>query len=279
VGDVETARAADGPLQPGWVLVDGLPVFHRAGGPPDGAGEAVVHVHGFGMSGTYMEPTAALLAAHRRTFVPDLPGAGLSIRPPIGLDIEGMSSALMRYCDALGLDRIALVGNSLGCAVIVDVASRWPDRLASAVLVSPAGGPANRPVWRAAGQMALDASREPPAMVAIATRDYLRFGMRRSLALLRAMTAYPTLERLRDLAAPTLVVVGQRDPLVRRDRVGVFAGLPHVDVVVVPGAHALNYTAPAVVARLVEAHLDGVDVAASVPGVERLAVPTSGPAA
>jgi pimeloyl-ACP methyl ester carboxylesterase len=36
-------------------------------------------MHGFGISGTYLEPTAALLAPHYRTFVPDLPGMGRSI--------------------------------------------------------------------------------------------------------------------------------------------------------------------------------------------------------
>jgi pimeloyl-ACP methyl ester carboxylesterase len=267
-------RPVVAPLEPGWVLVDGLPMYHRTGGVDHDGGGPVVHVHGFGISGTYLEPTAALLATHRPTYVPDLPGTGRSIRPPRTLDIAGMAGWLMRYCDVLGLDRVALVGNSLGCAVIVEVAARWPDRLASAVMVSPAGGPANRPVWRALGQMAVDGLREPPGMVALATRDYLRFGIRQSWSLLQAMTTYPTLERLAHLAAPTLVVGGVRDPLVRQDRVGVFAGLPHIDVVVVPGAHALNFTAPRLIAELIDAHLDGRDVAVC-PGATRLAVPTS----
>jgi len=271
-----SARAVVAPLEPGWILLDGLPLFHRTGGPAAGGGEPVVHVHGFGISGSYLEPTAALLAARWRTYVPDLPGTGRSIRPPQPLDIPGMAAALLRYCDAVGLGRVSLVGNSLGCSVIVEVASRWPDRLARVVMVSPAGGPANRPIWRALGQMAMDGVREPPAMAALATRDYLRFGVRQSWALVKAMTTYPTLERLRDLAAPTLVVAGRRDPLVHPERVRVFAGLAHVDAVVVPGAHALNFTAPELIARLVDAHLDGRDVITAAPEAERLPVPQEG---
>ena len=69
------------PLTPGWVIVNGLPVFHRFCLDAGSDADAMVHVHGFGISGTYLEPTAALLAPHYRTFVPDLPGMGRSIRP------------------------------------------------------------------------------------------------------------------------------------------------------------------------------------------------------
>ena len=69
-----------------------------------------------------------------------------------------------------------LVGNSLGCPIIVEVATTFPDRIQRAVLVSPAGGPNNQPLGRAIGQMAMDGLREPLSMLPIATRDYLRFG-------------------------------------------------------------------------------------------------------
>ena len=53
------------PLTSGWVIVDGPPVFHRFNLDAGSDAEAMVHVHGFGISGTYLEPTAALL--HRTT--------------------------------------------------------------------------------------------------------------------------------------------------------------------------------------------------------------------
>jgi pimeloyl-ACP methyl ester carboxylesterase len=245
------------PLVPGWVIVDGLPLFHRSCLDAPSTAGAMVHVHGFAISGTYLEPTAALLAPRYPTFVPDLPGMGRSMRRERPLDLPGLARALVSYCDVVGIERATFVGNSLGCPLIMEVASTHPDRVERAVLVSPAGGPNNRPMGRAIRQMALDAPREPWSMAPIAVRDYLRFGALRSWSLFKAMTRYDTLERVANLVMPTLVIAGDRDPLVRIDRVGVFAGLPHVDVVKVSGAHALNYSQPALIAGLIEAHLDG----------------------
>lgn len=245
------------PLRPGWVLVDGLPVFHRYCVDAGDDAPAMVHVHGFGISGRSLEPTAAMLAPHYRTFVPDLPGMGRSIRPEPGPGIRGLARALVGYFDAVGLERATLVGNSLGCPVIIEVATSFPDRIDRAVLVSPGGGPNNQPLARAMRQMALDGLREPPSIIPIAARDYLRFGVLRSLSLFAAMTRYPTLERLPHLVMPTLVVAGRSDPLVRIANAPRLAVLPHVDIVTVPGAHALNFSSPELVSELVDAHMRG----------------------
>jgi pimeloyl-ACP methyl ester carboxylesterase len=242
-------------LVPGWVIVDGLPMFHRLCLDAGPGADSIVHVHGFGISGTYLEPTAARLASRHNTFVPDLPGTGRSMRPERALDLPGLARALASYCDAVGIERATFVGNSLGCPIILELATTFPERIERAVLVSPAGGPNNRPLGRALRQMAMDGPREPLSLVPIAARDYLRYGVLQSLSLFKAMIRYPTLERLPNLVVPTLVIAGTRDPLVRIDRAHVMGVLPHVDVVEVPGAHALNYSAPVLIAELIEAHL------------------------
>jgi pimeloyl-ACP methyl ester carboxylesterase len=270
------SRSVRAPLHPGWLIIDDEPLFHRTGGPESTTVGPVVHVHGFGISGTYLEPTAALLARRRPTYVPDLPGSGRSHRPLVPLDIDGMARVLISYLDANELSSATFVGNSLGCVVLVELAAAYPDRIDHAVLVSPAGGPNNQPMSRALWQMALDGPREPPSLWPIAVKDYVRFGVPRSWALLKAMNAYPTLERLRSLDVPTLVIGGSRDPLIDFERASVFAGLPHVDVVRVPGAHALNFSRPEIIANLVEAHLEGRDLAAFGSGVEVVAVPSRG---
>ena len=271
-------RRSRPPLQPGWVLVDGAPMFHRWHDPGAASIGTVVHVHGFAISGTYLEPTAARLAPWYRTFVPDLPGMGRSLSPVEPLDMQGLTRALVEYLDAVGVERATFVGNSLGCPIITEVAATFPERIDAAVLVSPAGGVNNRPMVRALGQMALVGTREPPAMLRIAVRDYLRFGIVRSLALFRAMTRYPTLERLQDMTIPTLVVTGDRDPLVDQRRVFVLGGMPQVQAMRIPGAHALNFSRPAIVADLTDAFvrcrsLD--EAAARNPGVERISIPSA----
>ncbi len=255
------------------MLVDGLPVYHRFSDAASAEARVLVHVHGFAISGTYMEPTAALLAADHRTYVPDLPGMGRSMRPAQRLDLPGLATSLIHYLDELGIERATFIGNSLGCPIIMEVAAAHRDRIDRVVLVSPAGGPNNQPLRRAVGQMGLDVMREPPGMWPIASRDYLRFGVPRSLALFAAMTRYPTLDRLGDLVMPTLVIAGSRDPLVRHDRVHILSSLPHVEAVSIPGAHALNFSRPQQLADLISTFLqDGSlrDAAARHPGVEIL---------
>jgi len=91
----------------------------------------------------------------------------------------------------------------------------------------------------------------------VAVPDYLRFGPVQTLQLFKAMTEFPTLERLHYLTVPTLVIAGLRDPLVRVSRAFVLADLPHVSAVTIPGAHALNYSSPDLIAELIDAHLSG----------------------
>jgi pimeloyl-ACP methyl ester carboxylesterase len=265
------------PLEPGWLIVDGLPLYHRSSVEAGPDTPALVHVHGFGISGTYLEPTARLLAPTYRTFVPDLPGMGRSVRPDRTHDLPGLARALIAYCDAVGVDRATFVGNSLGCPIIIEVASTFPDRIEQAVLVSPAGGPNNQPLVRAIRQMAFDAPREPIGLLPIAIRDYLNFGLLQGWSLFKSMTRYPTLERIENLVMPTLMIAGARDPLVNFERAFVLSGLPHIDVVKVSGAHALNFSRPQLVAHLIAAYLEGRPLEApsdSVHTVERVHVPS-----
>jgi pimeloyl-ACP methyl ester carboxylesterase len=232
-------------------------MYHRVALDAPADAPTLVHVHGFGISGTYLERTAALLAPRYRTYVPDLPGMGRSTRPESPLDLPGLARALIEYCDAVGIERATFVGNSLGCPVIIEIESAFPDRIERAVLVSPAGGPNNQPMGRAIRQMVFDAPREPLGLLPIAVGDYLHFGLLQGWGLFKAMIAYPTLDRLRNLVVPTLVIAGLRDPLVNIDRVHVFSGLPQVDVVAVTGAHALNFSHPELIAGLIEQFMQG----------------------
>src|SRR5580765_4182394 len=107
-----------------FIDVDGLRVHVATAG----AGEPIVLVHGFGVSGTYMLPLARALAGRFSVFVPDLPGYGRSERPRVPLGIGGLADALAGCLDELGLERPALVANSLGCQVVTELAVGRPDR-------------------------------------------------------------------------------------------------------------------------------------------------------
>jgi len=242
-----------------WALVDGVDVFYRESvNPPDAS--VMLHVHGFGLSGRYLLPTAERLADEFHTLVPDLPGFGRSGRAPGQLDVPDLANAAARFLDARGVEKATLVGNSMGCPVICEFAHRYPDRIERAVLVSPAGGLHNQPLARAVGQLGLDGGREPVKLVGVATPDYLRFGIPSTFKLFKALTQYPTLQRLLELKLPTLVVLGERDPLLPgAARVQEVASQSDSHVLIVTmetAAHAINFSHPEELAHVIRLFMD-----------------------
>lgn len=218
----------------------------------------MMHLHGFGLSGRYLLPTANLLADDFHTLVPDLPGFGRSGKA-VALDVPDLAHAAVRFLDSRGVETATLVGNSMGCPVITEFGHAYPERLDRAVLVSPAGGLHNQPLRRAIQQLAVDGMREPPAMVSVAAPDYLRFGVPSTMKMFRSLTQYPSLRRLLDLNVPTLVVLGDRDPLMpspQRVREVAEQTESHVLLVVISGAaHAINFSHPGELANVIRAFM------------------------
>lgn len=237
-----------------WTTVDGIDVFYRESqNPPDAP--VMMHVHGFGLSGRYLLPTAERLGDEFHTLVPDLPGFGRSGKAKNALDVPDLAHAAARFLDERGIDKVTLVGNSMGCPVICEFAYHYPERLERAILVSPAGGLHNQPLGRAVGQLSRDGTREPARMIGVATPDYVRFGVPSTFRMFHALTQYPSLERLLELHIPTLVVVGDRDPLLPPPhRVKEIAEETdsHVLLVGIDGAaHAINFSHPGELSHLI----------------------------
>jgi pimeloyl-ACP methyl ester carboxylesterase len=254
------------PVAGRWTRVGGLRVFYREVGPDPDAGSVptLVHIHGFAISGRYLMPTAERLSGKYRNLVPDLPGYGRSADPRRTLAIPALAEATLGFLDAVGVGRATVVGNSMGCPVSCEIVRLAPERIDRAVLVSPAGGWHNQPLLRAIGQLAVDGLREPPGLARIAVPDYLRFGPVNTLRLFRAMSDYPTLERFLALSRPTLAVIGSRDRLVPgRARVEQVAGVApdHLSLVVIlGGAHALNFSHPGELANVISSWLEDREI-------------------
>jgi pimeloyl-ACP methyl ester carboxylesterase len=263
----------------GWqefqVQVQGRPVHIRKG--PDVPGTIpIVHVHGFAVSGSYLLPTAEALAQRATTLVPDLPGYGRSPAWGHALGIPSLAWALLQILDALELEQVVLVGNSMGGPVCLEVAHSTPERVAGIVLVSPAGGMHNQPLSRALVQLVRDAGRESRRMVRVVLPDYLHFGPMNALHLFGELVRFPSLERLLQTPVPTLAVIGSRDPLMpppsRVRELGRLAP-PHLTVAVIEGAaHAMNYSHPGELAHVIGSWLDGREITddPDQPGITRV---------
>lgn len=247
-----------------WTRIDDVDVFYRESPRPSRDPRVMAHVHGFGLSGRYLLPTAEMLAEEFHTYVPDLPGFGRSGKRRDMLDIPDLARAALDFLDDRGVEKATLVGNSMGCPVIIEFAHRFPERIDRAVLVSPAGGLFNQPLRRAMKQLTQDAPREPARMARVAVPDYVRFGVPSTMRMFRSLTQYPSLQRLLEMRIPTLVVLGQRDPLLpHAHRVDEIASQTdsHVLVVMLEGAaHAINFSHPGQLAHVIRHFMDDLPI-------------------
>ncbi len=264
-------EAAGRELEGRWSLVRGTPVYHRAH-EVEGA-PVVLHLHGFAISGSYMVPTAALLADEFTTYVPDLPGFGRSPRPDQDLDIPMLADSAAAFLDSVGAERATVVGNSLGCAVLASFAQRHPDRLERAVMVSPAGGKQSQPLARAIGQLVRDAPREPPSMATLAVPDYVSFGVITTYKLFVALTRFPTFQALIEVDKPLLAVLGVRDPLLPpAERIKEIVRQMQVEqltiAVLKDAAHAINYSHPRETADLIRGFVRGEELRSTLEPVD-----------
>jgi 3-oxoadipate enol-lactonase len=110
-------------------------------------GTAVL-LHSLALDGGMWEPLLDPLSQVRRLVVPDLRGHGKSPNSS-GFAIEDMADDVAQLCDDLGLDRVAVVGMSMGGTVAQALAVRRPDLVEALGLIDTTAwyGPDAPAVW------------------------------------------------------------------------------------------------------------------------------------
>jgi 2-hydroxy-6-oxonona-2,4-dienedioate hydrolase len=244
-GGVKKPREPKGQLRDLWTQVEGLRIYARAPERPVHGLLPVVLVHGYGVSSRYMVPIARRLAVERPVYAPDLPGHGRSEDPGRTLTVPELAGFLLAWMDAAGLDRVVLLGNSMGCQIVVELAVHHPERIDRLILVGPTVDREARSVRQQLPRFVRTAFAERPSLVLWVLWDYLRAGPRRILREIDVALADRIEDKLPWISMPSLVLRGERDAIVpQRWAEEVARGLCSGGVEVVPGAgHALNYSA------------------------------------
>jgi pimeloyl-ACP methyl ester carboxylesterase len=102
-------------------------------------GVPLLFVHGFGNEAHVWDDLAPAVAPYYRTLALDLRGHGDSDRDPEArYDYEFHVADLESVTGALGIERLVLVGHSLGGRIAMLFAGRHPERMAGLVIVDSA---------------------------------------------------------------------------------------------------------------------------------------------
>lgn len=150
-----------------FALPDGLVCHYLAAG----SGEPVVMLHGGGSRASNFAEVMASLGEDFAVYAPDLRGFGATQAVPGAPITHDLWAAdTIALLDHLGLERMRLVGWSLGATVALNVASRLPGRVASIALL---GAPhPDRPINRAFFQERLRLFQEASDPAAVIDRFF-----------------------------------------------------------------------------------------------------------
>jgi pimeloyl-ACP methyl ester carboxylesterase len=118
-----------------WRTVHGYRRAYRIAGE----GPAVLLLHGIGDSSRSWAELMPRLARDHTVIAPDLLGHGHSDKPRADYSVAAYANGMRDLISLLDLDRVTVVGHSLGGGVAMQFAYQFPERTERLVLVSSGG--------------------------------------------------------------------------------------------------------------------------------------------
>lgn len=228
-------------------------VLGRAGSP------AVLMIQGLGADKHGWDMQRIPLAFSYRVIALDNRGAGRSDKPFGHYSLEQMADDAIAVLDAAGVEQAHIVGASMGGAISQMIGLKYPERVISLTLACTACR--NHP-WRkellhgwatAATEKGIGSMTKEAARWVIGPRSFRRllpaFGWLGPLAMGRTPHSFVSQvnaildvddsisDRLSEVTAPTLVLVGNQDILTPRgDSEEIAERMPNAELVVISGA-------------------------------------------
>jgi len=264
------------------VAVDGWTAPALRGGPESPVDATpIVFLHGFGTSKEAMTMPMSWVKGTRRVWAPDLPGFGdHDLCHGVAFGPEQYMEWIEEFRQAIGAERMDIVGTSMGGAFAAAYAARHPERVRRLVLLAPAGvdPPVRNDFMRAAdrGENPLDIEDgedfdrivntvflRPPAIPAPFRQAMIDRAVGRRadwLAIVERIRPF-LFDGVRPLLpaidAPTLVIFGAKDAVTDASMLGVFArGIARVTPVLIPdGGHVIFADSPRDVSREIRSFL------------------------
>ncbi|WP_190273506.1 alpha/beta fold hydrolase [Crystallibacter crystallopoietes] len=213
-----------------------------------------VLIPGIGVSPRYFQPLADVLATVGIVHEVELPGFGSTKAPRRRVPIHEFGLLVRQALAEAGAGPAVLVGHSMGCQIAAEMTAAVPALTKGLVLLGPTVNCAERGALLQGFRLLQDTLREPPRVNAIVFSDYVRSGPRWYLRTLPEMLRHRVEDVLARIDVPTIILRGERDPIVPRSWVQTLAAAsPAVRIADIAGeAHVLMYRRPRTVAAYCE---------------------------
>jgi pimeloyl-ACP methyl ester carboxylesterase len=203
-----------------------------------GRGPDILFLHGWASSGRTWQGIMQALAANFRCWAVDLAGFGDSDKPTNGwYALPNYTASVREFAETVGLQRPHVVGHSMGGMIALDLAADYPDWVRRLVVVNPVvtgqvryplppldQRPARWPILalaRASWPWVMRFAAQHPVKALSAGRSLIRNSgdmakatVDSAFGSLQAIADYDVTPRLGGIRAPTLVCVGEHDPVV-----------------------------------------------------------------
>jgi pimeloyl-ACP methyl ester carboxylesterase len=181
-----------------------------------GSGPAVVLLHGLSGSSRWWARNVPSLAASYRVYVVDLVGFGRSRGQNFLL--PEMPELVLRWMDSLGIERAHLIGHSMGGLIAAQIAARQSTLVDRLVLVDAAAVPLGRTIVGSAMRLPQAARYMGFSFLPVLFTDALKAGARTLLRAALDIHRADITGELSRIASRTLIVWGEKDPLVPLER-------------------------------------------------------------
>lgn len=198
------------------------------------------------------DAVAPALSARGRLVRFDQRGHGESDAPPGAYGRDDLGRDCAAVLERSAMDRAILVGHSMGGVVAMATALRFPERVAGLVLIATTSQASERvAAWYERIARAGEADGVDGIRRAIHGEGSARpitgdaRGIARVTRMLASLHPDPLTPRLREIASPALVLVGEKDPMGTKASEILARELPCAKLEVVPGCgHWVHVDAP-----------------------------------
>lgn len=202
--------------------------------------QTIVLLHGLASNAGFWRYNIPELSKHYRVIAVDLPGYGKSQKDYYSYSMSFYAEVLKNFFEALNLNKVILVGHSMGGQIAITFALKYTDRISKLILADPAGierftrgqGDWLKSVLTVEGikHTSEEGVRKNLAMNFNNWNDKLEWMVEERVRMAKAddfdgfcyatvrcvhsMLDGPTSDKLKDIKVPTLIIYGKQDGLI-----------------------------------------------------------------